>query len=558
MKKKGGHRQEPEQHTLLEAFEWLYSQSGDSGLTDEFMEQVEPVTSFICSRLNITPRQAVLLSVIMPETVMSGHCITSDISNYLGCNAYGFLEMSNELNRLRRARYVTVFSKGAMPCYSANADFLVALQKNRPMMPHNMDNLNFRDMFAEVRYIIKSACGQCSSADLDDLCDEIRELFSHNLHLDFCRQADALVHGSNAEFMTLVYFCSHLVNFGEESISIHESSLDDLLGGRELYSLGSSLKDGSAGLIEDGLLEPCTKSGLNEDTYRVTDKVRNELLSEYVPMTATMNDGLIRPESIVPKQLFYNPEIQKQMDTIGNMLSQDGYDAVVSRLRKAGLRSGVAVLLSGPAGTGKTESVLQLARKSGRPIMKVDVADVKDKFVGESEKHCKAIWTAYNKLVQERKVAPILFLNEADQILGKRLEKVGGSADQMNNSIQNIMLENIEQMEGILICTTNLAGNLDSAFERRFLYRVELERPTVQARFAIWKSMIPGMDDSMAMSLAEQYDLSGGQVENISRKLLIDEAITGRTDNSMETYRQYCLQELSGKNSRNNRKIGFN
>lgn len=96
--------------------------------------------------------------------------------------------------------------------------------------------------------------------------------------------------------------------------------------------------------------------------------------------------------------------------------------------------------------------------------MQVDMSQMRDKFVGESEKNVKAIFTRYRRLCQESDITPILLLNEADALLSVRLEKMTTSVDQMANTMQNIILQEMENLEGILIATTNLTNNLDGAF----------------------------------------------------------------------------------------------
>ena len=93
-------------------------------------------------------------------------------------------------------------------------------------------------------------------------------------------------------------------------------------------------------------------------------------------------------------------------------------------------------------------------------------------WYGESEKIVKGIFTRYKRMCKRSSVKPILLFNEADAILSKRHNMDGGrSTDQTENTIQNIILEEMEKLDGILIATTNLADNLDKAFERRFYSR---------------------------------------------------------------------------------------
>lgn len=98
-------------------------------------------------------------------------------------------------------------------------------------------------------------------------------------------------------------------------------------------------------------------------------------------------------------------------------------------------------------------------------------------WVGESEKNIKGIFDDYKKEVKQLAKAPILLFNEADAIIGKRQVGAERAVEKMENSIQNIILQEIEQLDGILIATTNLAENMDKAFERRFLYKIQFEKP---------------------------------------------------------------------------------
>lgn len=110
-----------------------------------------------------------------------------------------------------------------------------------------------------------------------------------------------------------------------------------------------------------------------------------------------------------------------------------------------------------------------MALWTGRDLIQVNVSEVKSMWVGESEKNIKGIFDDYKQKVKQSVKAPILLFNEADAIIGKRQVGAERAVEKMENSIQNIILQEIEQLDGILIATTNLAENMDMAFERRFL-----------------------------------------------------------------------------------------
>ena len=224
-------------------------------------------------------------------------------------------------------------------------------------------------------------------------------------------------------------------------------------------------------------------------------------------------------------------------------------------MKDSGFRCGFTCLFYGAPGTGKTETVLQLARKTGRDIMQVNISQIKSCWVGESEKNIKNIFDAYRERVKKSNLTPILLFNEADAIINKRLEGAQTAVNKMENSIQNIILQEMENLDGILIATTNLAGNMDKAFERRFLYKIKFEKPTIEARMNIWHTMMPALDENVTRTLATKYDFSGGQIENIARHYAINNILHGQTDNTIATLTSYCDNErLETKESR---KIGF-
>lgn len=176
--------------------------------------------------------------------------------------------------------------------------------------------------------------------------------------------------------------------------------------------------------------------------------------------------------------------------------------------------------------------------------------------MGESEKNVKSIFDQYRALSKKSKLTPILLFNEADSIFGKRLTEVRHSVDQMLNTMQNIILQEMENLEGILIATSNLTDNLDKAFERRFLYKIKFERPSAEARGHIWQAMIPSLKANQATTLAERYDFSGGQIENVARKYAINNILYGECLDTLNSLNSICENELI-ENDSDQRREGF-
>ena len=207
----------------------------------------------------------------------------------------------------------------------------------------------------------------------------------------------------------------------------------------------------------------------------------------------------------------------RQMAQLTSLLTAQNFRDVQQRLADCGMRKGFACLFYGTPGTGKTESVYQIARKTERDLIVIDVANIKSCWVGESEKNITETFSKYRQCVEtcraEGRNEPILLFNEADAILGIRMENAQRAVDKSENSIQNIILQGMENLDGIMIATTNLTTNLDKAFERRFIYKIEFCKPNIDVKCAIWKSMMPNLTEEMAIQLAEQYDFSGGRLK---------------------------------------------
>lgn len=265
--------------------------------------------------------------------------------------------------------------------------------------------------------------------------------------------------------------------------------------------------------------------------------------------------SLIKSDSFPEKKLVYNQSEECQISELSSILSAERFCEIQSRLRGAGLRTGFCSLFYGSPGTGKTETVYQLARETGRDILRVDVDKIKSCWVGESEQNMKKVFDRYRNICKDTQLAPILLFNEADAILGVRMEGATRAVDKMENSIQNIILQEMESLEGIMIATTNLTSNLDKAFERRFLYKIRFDRPTEDARTQIWQSMLPSLTENDARVLVSRFDLSGGEIENITRKYTVNAILSGQKSIDLRLIMEICQNEHISNSVKT--KIGF-
>lgn len=157
----------------------------------------------------------------------------------------------------------------------------------------------------------------------------------------------------------------------------------------------------------------------------------------------------------------------------------------------------------------------------------------------------KSLFDRYRNICKNAALVLILLFNEADAVLGVRMEGAARAVDKMENSIQNIILQEMESLDGIMIATTNL----DKAFERRFLYKIRFDKPTIEARAAIWQTMLKGLTDAEAKTLAGQFDLSGGEIENIVRKHSVNAILSSSDAIDINELIKNCTQERLNNSS---------
>ncbi|MBI1823617.1 MAG: ATP-binding protein [Nitrospirae bacterium] len=211
-------------------------------------------------------------------------------------------------------------------------------------------------------------------------------------------------------------------------------------------------------------------------------------------------------------------------------------------------RPSLTMIFYGPPGTGKTLTAQAISTRLNCELLTFDCSKIIDMWVGESQKNVKKIFTQYQDISSKIKTPPVLLLNEADQFLHQRLA-ADRSTDQMYNQMQNIFLEQLEQFEGVLIATTNLINNIDSAFSRRFDYKVEFKRPGIEERIRLWKALVPKeaplSPDVDFATLSKKYDFSGGQLSVVIRNAAIKAARRG-SSLSQRDFISTCEEEMSG------------
>ena len=538
---------------LLQAVEEIVELAKDSHLSKDFFRKADKYIKYLSEVLDLTKEQSVMMSLFIDNSEDSSISI-SDFGTFLGCRTTRIIRFMNDIDVLEKRGLIICCRDRRGRSYRVPMKVIEAFQHNELYKPDDLSGLSCAELFAELEDIFDMR----KNDELTEkgVCEKIRELFTNNPNLIFVEKLKSFNFDVEDELLLILF--SHLfVNNSDDNIGYHD--LDFLFDKRRWNRIKSSLNAGEHILLSAKMIEYNNDDGfVNRESFRMTMEAKRTLFEELNLSSLNTNQkkaGLLKADDIAIKKLYYDEEVRKQVSELTQLLNDDHYQEIRNRLKESGFRCGFTCLFYGMPGTGKTETVLQLAKETGRDIMQVNISEIKSMWVGESEKNIKALFDNYRNKVKECKLTPILLFNEADAIIGKRQEGAERAVDKMENSIQNIILQEMETLDGILIATTNLAQNMDKAFERRFLYKIKFTKPTIEARMSIWREMIPTLSEADTHALAVKYDFSGGQIENIARHYAIDNILHGSSSNVLETLSIHCDNERLEKKEQ--RKIGF-
>ncbi len=255
----------------------------------------------------------------------------------------------------------------------------------------------------------------------------------------------------------------------------------------------------------------------NEMLWKQLDVISNKMLhkASYDQLSHDLKD---KAQLIISGYTWTDIVLpQEQLDLLQEACNHVRYKHVVFNQwgfnKKITYGTGLGLLFTGPPGTGKTLAAQVIANELNLEIYRVDLSQVISKYIGETEKNLKIIFD------EAALSGAILLFDEGDALFSKRTE-VSDSHDKYANVETSYLLQKIEAYEGISIVTTNLLGNIDDAFIRRFSFVVHFPFPTPEYRRKIWRSVFPKetpLSKTLDLEyLANTFELSGGNIKNIA------------------------------------------
>ena len=546
--------------TILSTMEFLTS---DEQLRCSYdAQQPDPVReaaiAYLQERLNLSRIQVLILtSVLYYSAKHSGRkCNMDDLANLLHMHPLRVLQLRDEFCVLDELGYIVNYQNKDGWSLSMVGEALESLAMDIPFDPQILKLENNFDFLCKANRFIKE--GHRYDED-GTIAKNINRLMKQNQHLALVQNLQNIKDEPDMWFMLLMMTTLAI----EEDSYVNARDLAQMLSERTVRIILKQIMDNKHPFAKQGYIELRNQAGqvqqgewvLSQDGWLAMLDNQEEVES-IIPIEEDENINMLTSyKQLAQRPLYFSDKTEEQVQTLTNLLHEEQLAKVRQALKTHNMPLGFCCLFYGAPGTGKTELVQQLAIATQRDLFQVNIATLRDKYVGESEKQLKRIFDKYRSLVRTQEHAPILFFNEADAIFGNRMENTQRSVDKMENALQNIILQEMEVLDGIMICTTNLTSCLDKAFDRRFIYKVEFEKPTNQARKLIWQSMLSSLNDEQATELANRFDFSGGQIQNNSRKQVINAIFSGKDELDYDQIKLDCQNESISRNSRG--KVGF-
>lgn len=546
--------------TILSTMEFLTSDeqlrcSDDAQQPDPVREEA---IAYLQERLNLSRIQVLILtSVLYYSAKHSGRkCNMDDLANLLHMHPLRILQLRDEFCVLDELGYIVNYQNKDGWSLSMVGEALESLAMDIPFDPQILKLENNFDFLCKANRFIKE--GHRYDED-GTIAKNINRLMKQNQHLALVQNLQNIKDEADRWFMLLMMTTLAI----EEDSYVNARDLAQILSERTVRIILKQIMDNKHPFVQHGYIELRNQAGQVQQGEWVLSQEgwlamlgNQEEVESIVPIEEDENINMLTSyKQLAQRPLYFSDKTEEQVQTLTNLLHEEQLAKVRQALKTHNMPLGFCCLFYGAPGTGKTELVQQLAIATQRDLFQVNIATLRDKYVGESEKQLKRIFDKYRSLVRTQEHAPILFFNEADAIFGNRMENTQRSVDKMENALQNIILQEMEVLEGIMICTTNLTSCLDKAFDRRFIYKVEFEKPTNQARKLIWQSMLSSLNDEQATELANRFDFSGGQIQNISRKQVINAIFSGKDELDYDQIKLDCQNESISRNSRG--KVGF-
>ncbi len=550
---------------LLSAIQHLSSETKGQALTDELIESLVDYSGPMMDFFGITHFQSIVFSHLIEAELRSLIFDQERVVDTFGRKLSALAAVNVAIDELlamkliyyKRSEYGMRRKNDRNKVISVHNKMLEALMSGDPSLLSTAKTEDFHALLAEVRELIVKRIEKEISTE--ELTDQTMHILENNKTLNEVKWLLKIEGIDKYDMVLLLNLTIETFEDGDRGESDMSKLVNEVFSEiRDRVRYKRSIKENKCPLYTLKLVEYSDTDFSFMDYTRLSEESMEVLLGGAVETTKKpikpKFGTLIAPDKITDEELFYNETEQKQVETLVKALQKDNYDRIVSTMKAKNTLPNFSVLFTGPAGTGKTASCYQIAKRTNRYIYFIDLEKIHSKWVGESSKNVVALFNEIKEINKFLEDDCIAVFNECDSVISKRVTVTTSTDQSMNGTINNFLQE-FEQFSGIAFLTTNLASNFDSAFMRRILMKFLINAPEPAVRKKILTKVFDDITPETIDKINSQYTLTGGLISNISKKLLV-KTLLDDSINKDEYIMELCEEEFVLSKS-DRKPIGF-
>ncbi len=526
---------------LCKSIELVYSAIGETNsVKEDDYEKVREHFEVIGEFFKIKDKLGMLLiCYFINKRLVNGksYITLNELMSAFNCNLVDSISINEQLEYFRKAKMIVVskktFGKKEDIEYTLTQVTLNAVLKGDPEILNNKKEMNFAVFLNLFHNIIYS-----DDYDDEEVSVEVNSLLDEFDQLEEVQYLRAEKLGSE-ELAIYLFVVARQSIFGDYKVTLERIFRVAVNDNFSKYYFQTELLEKRSQLITNDLIKFAGDSYM--DSVQLSEKsikALNILSKKNAAQFTTGSDvvSLIMPDKIQYQEGMVYEESLK-IDFLEQLISEEGYIKAINKLSEENVETKqIVALLYGVSGLGKSQTVRNLAVKYNRPIIQVNLSQVKDAFVGNTEKNTQEVFNIYKKAVTHfehtktidgKEVGPygtpILYLDEFDSLIPHR-DKTGSSSSvgNMYSNMVGIFLTELERINGIVLLSSNLPGAIDTSLHRRINFKFHFGTFSKQNQVRTLQLYFKDFEPAILEEVATVADLTPGNIVNIRKAYVLE------------------------------------
>jgi len=503
-------------------------------------EQVECHFDFIADFFKIKDKLGVLLLCyfINRRLVKGKSCITlNELMHAFDCNLVNSISINEQLDYFRKSKIIVSskksFGRKEDIEYSLSQAALNAVLKGDSEILLDKKEVSFTAFLSLFHNVLYD-----NELDDNDISEELSTLMDEFENLDEIKylKAEKLMPEEMAIYLFIV---ARQSIFGDTMVPMERIFRVAVNDSFSRYYYQNELLEKRSTLLRNDLVKFSADNFI--DFLQLTEKSIKALNITEKKSNRQFTTGSNLVTLIMPEQIKFQEgmvyEESLKIDFLEKLISEEGYIKAINRLEQENVETKqVVALLYGVSGLGKSQTVRNLATKYNRPILQVNLSQIKDAFVGNSEKNVQECFNIYRRAVKHFQYSknidgvdhgpygtPIFYLDEFDSLIPHRSQDGSGSSvSNMYSNMVGIFLTELERISGIILFSSNLPGAIDTSLHRRINFKFHFGTFSKHNQIRTLQLYFKDINPLILEEVGTAAELTPGNIVNIKKAYVLE------------------------------------